>query len=205
MPATFGRGSPKVLAEWDQQLLCWKTCKDIFGLDSTWSSPILPQWGELCGGVLSELPTPGHLTGVRDCSSSPLIPTPTVSDVKGPSPNHHGTTAETIRDLTLLPSPTASDYKGSRRATARKDHWTSWPGVTLTDAAWLLPTPTRSLGTKGASVASRYPDPKRSNDLDDAVAWAIEQIGRSSPQPSNDGNGSWEEVPLPLWSTEPNG
>jgi len=42
------------------------------------------------------------------------------------------------------PSPTLPDGKGSRRATARKEEWTSNPGTTLTDAAWFAagwPTP----------------------------------------------------------------
>lgn len=101
-------------------------------------------------------------------------------------------------DCSLLPTPVMSDHTSGRRATARKDSWKSNPGVTLTDAAWMLPTPTHSLGTKGAAVPTRYPDPKRSKDLDDAIAWMIQSTGDSSPQPSTDGNTSWEEVPLPL-------
>lgn len=38
---------------------------------------------------------------------------------------------------TLWPTPTSGDSVGSRRATARRDTWTSNPGTTLTDAAWI--------------------------------------------------------------------
>lgn len=37
----------------------------------------------------------------------------------------------------LMPTPTATDATGSRRATARTEAWTSQPGTTLTDAAWI--------------------------------------------------------------------
>jgi DNA (cytosine-5)-methyltransferase 1 len=35
------------------------------------------------------------------------------------------------------PTPVYRDASGARRDTARKDHWTSKPGETLTDAVWL--------------------------------------------------------------------
>lgn len=42
-----------------------------------------------------------------------------------------------VNDCGGWPTPTRQDGAGSRRATARMDHWTSNTGTTLTDAAWL--------------------------------------------------------------------
>lgn len=56
-----------------------------------------------------------------------LIPTPTTSDAKGPSPGHGGTTAETVRDL--LPTPTSMGGHGATTPEAAKD-WAS-RGVNL--------------------------------------------------------------------------
>lgn len=43
------------------------------------------------------------------------------------------------------------------------------------------PTPTARLGTQGGPQAKRYLDPKRSNDLDDAVAYQEEKPGQLNP------------------------
>lgn len=65
-----------------------------------------------------------------------LIPTPTVSDAKGPSPNHGGTTAEAIG--ALLPTPTAMDGSGSRSLTSGRTDLkpTTHVGTTLSDVAY---------------------------------------------------------------------
>jgi hypothetical protein len=72
------------------------------------------------------------------------------------------------------PTPVTSDHMGSRRATAAKEHWTSNPGTTLTDAARFAsgwPTP-RTVDAHGRSQN----DGKRGKSLIEAVAgWATPQ------------------------------
>lgn len=48
-------------------------------------------------------------------SPSRVLPTPTTSDAKGPSPGHAGTLAETALSLSLLPTPRTSDSNGPGR------------------------------------------------------------------------------------------
>jgi hypothetical protein len=64
------------------------------------------------------------------------------------------------------PTPTATDAKG--RAYQKRPDGTR--GVTLVGAVRMWPTPTARLGTPRGAQAARYSDPRRSNDLDDAVA-----------------------------------
>lgn len=41
------------------------------------------------------------------------------------------------REPSCWPTPITTDAKGARRTTARRDHWTSNDGESLTDAVWL--------------------------------------------------------------------
>lgn len=167
------------------------------------TAPALEQALELAAGDLPrEFESWDEVPG-----RSRVLPTPTTSDARGPSPNHEGTTAEAID--ALVPTPTGMDAHGSRRRTARKEHWTSADGVTLTDFTLLLPeqaarnlptprasdanspgvhgnggplpTPTARLGSERGAQAKRYTDPERSNDLDDALAWLREDPERWGP------------------------
>lgn len=59
--------------------------------------------------------------------------------------------------LTLLPSPTVADSRGTRNWTAGRSEGAKFnAGKTLTDVAWLLPTPTSRI-TKGAGPLNRRP------------------------------------------------
>ncbi|MFI1928302.1 DNA cytosine methyltransferase [Streptomyces sp. NPDC020377] len=59
--------------------------------------------------------------------------------------------------LTLLPSPTVADSRGTRNWTAGRSEGAKFnSGKTLTDVAWLLPTPTSRI-TKGAGPLDRRP------------------------------------------------
>lgn len=60
------------------------------------------------------------------------------------------------------------------------------PAAPLTDATGCSPwpTPTARLGTARGPQAARYTDPRRSNDLDDAVAWAQERKMWPTPDAS---------------------
>jgi hypothetical protein len=71
----------------------------------------------------------------------------------------------------LIPTPTAGDAKSAANRTADRANPDSvhHSGTTLTDFV-LWPTPTARLGAQRGAQAKRYFDPKRSNDLDDAVA-----------------------------------
>lgn len=60
---------------------------------------------------LRKKPGRTKVTSLRVMARGKLLPTPTVSDAKGPSPNHNRTTAEVITKK-LLPTPAAWD--GSR-------------------------------------------------------------------------------------------
>lgn len=128
-----------------------------------------------------------------------LLPTPVVNDMgegktverwdewtadmkaKHSNGNGHGRSlAIEAQRLRTLPTPTVGDARNSRNATAeRTPGGNHHEGMTLSDWAWLLPTPTARLGdasSRGADPA-RYQGPKsmngRRSNLDDAIA-AIE-------------------------------
>lgn len=108
--------------------------------------------------------------------------------------------------LTLLPTPRSAADRASRASLVRDGHWSApsltqaielaagilpreydswdevqgWHGALLPTPvarADLLPTPCARLGTPRGAHADRYVNPERSNDLDDAAAWA-EREGR---------------------------
>lgn len=76
----------------------------------------------------------------------------------------------------MWPTPTANDWKGAgyQKGTNGKRY------DTLPGAARKWPTPTARLGAQRGAQAKRYHDPKRSNDLDDAVA-ATGTVGQLNP------------------------
>lgn len=55
------------------------------------------------------------------------------------------------------PTPVTTDAKGSRRATARKAHWKSQEGVTLTDAVWLEGERNRPLNPEWVEQLMGFP------------------------------------------------
>lgn len=161
-----------------------------------WSAPGLEQALELGRGELPrEFESWDEVQG-----RSRVLPTPTTSDAKGPSPNHGGTTSEAIDEL--VPTPTAIDAHGSRRRTARKPHWTSADGVTLTDFTLLLPTPAAADGDRGPDYARAERDASGDDDLVTTAARAElrpekwgpyaaaiarhEALTRPAPEPVND-------------------
>ena len=136
IPATSGPSSHDAFAFYDQDSSSWKTCQATLFSDSIASSPTWPKWGMTRGGYAYELVT--SVPPIDASVSSALLATPTVSDVKGPSPNHAGTLAEHIA---LLPTPGANDSHGGEGPTrlARQEHGTGGP--MLRDIGHLLPTP----------------------------------------------------------------
>lgn len=136
IPDTSGLSSLDAFAYYDQDSLSWKTCQATLFSDSTASSPTWPKSGMTRGGYAYELPT--SVRPIDESVSSALLATPTVSDMKGPSPNHAGTLAEHIA---LLPTPGANDSHGGEGPTrqSRQEHGTGGPA--LRDIGHLLPTP----------------------------------------------------------------
>ena len=68
----------------------------------------LPDWGTTAAGALCVQAIPEHLTGVRDGSALPRLPTPTAGNA-----TESGTQRDWGGDLTaaLLPTPTTVDSK----------------------------------------------------------------------------------------------
>lgn len=190
-----GLGSSEAFAWWDHNSSCWRTSQGTLPWDLTPSSVTLPKRGSMRSGWLYERPTPAPRTDENGCSS--LLATPTAHPrTHTPRQVHHGAQLANQVDA-LLPTLTAGDSKGSRNSTVvRKPGSTASIGDTLTDAAWkLLPTPTARLGAAGPDYRERPNGP----DLQAAVR----SIGSSSVPLSSDGSVTWDEPPLPLWSTEP--
>lgn len=88
--------------------------------------------------------------------------------------------------LDLLPTPAAGNFNDGedvdgwlarREAIKAKGINGNGMGTPLAIAVKTLPTPTARLGTPRGAQADRYRNPERSNDLDDAAAWA-EREGR---------------------------
>jgi hypothetical protein len=80
--------------------------------------------------------------------------------------------------LSLWPTPTARDHKDSGENVnyeklAKKSRLS---GTVVMEHRRNWPTPTARLGTSRGPQAKRYKDPKRSNDLDDAVVYYEDQL-----------------------------
>lgn len=161
-----------------------------------WSAPGLEQVLELAAGDLPrEFVSWDEVPG-----KSRLIPTPTTSDAKGPSPNHAGTTAEAIDALTLLPTPAAADgERGPDYARVNREGSGGDDLVTLT--AKLLPTPTTGDAAGSTSPESAKEWEHRGANLserlqrqrtEDGISWGVyatavdrhaELVGREPPPP----------------------
>lgn len=104
-----------------------------------------------------------------------LLPTPTTSDAKGPSPGHGGTTAETVA---LLPTPRTSDANGAGKHGAG--------GPDLRTRVHLLPTPRVSAerSSRRSMVENRQ---WSAPSLEQAVELAQGRLPREFE--------SWDEVP----------
>jgi len=94
----------------------------------------LPDWGTTHGGALCVQATPEHLTGVRDGSVLPNLPTPTANNAK-----ESGTQRDWGGDLTaaLLPTPTSQAAKHGPTPDIHANGY----GTNLWDLPHLLPTP----------------------------------------------------------------
>lgn len=149
MSGTSGPMSPPPFVFYDPASSCWRTSNVIFALDSPTSSPTLPPSGSMRSGALRARRRSAPLTsGAGSSSSRGLLPTPRTSDTNGAG--KHGDGGLDLRTtVSLLPTPTAT--RPATTANFRPDGtpYSSGYGMTLLDAARLLPTPRATDGTKG--------------------------------------------------------
>jgi hypothetical protein len=165
----------------------WRTSQGSLFEEWATYSGTWPRSGSMLSGVVYRQPPWVRLTSDGGSSLLPvsenhqaLYPTPSNMSY-GSSGNGTGNNTvsrgrpslETMARRGWWPTPNASDYKGATTPEAAKD-WAK-RGTNLSEAAQLAtvgrwPTPTARLGEQRGAQAKRYTDPKRSNDLDDAVA-----------------------------------
>ncbi len=181
----FGPSSPGSFASYDPATSSWRTsppCSPARGSAGTARRPAefsetWPKQGMTRSGRSYRLESSGHRTCESGSGSWPTphgMPKREQRRRPGPSGNELGR-AVLAAERESFPTPTATD--------ARKGY-ASAPGPsnrrgrqTLSGAvhARLWPTPTHRLGTPRGPQAKRYHDPKRSNDLDDAVAASLKE------------------------------
>ncbi len=82
-----GASSHELSVRYDPATSSWKTHQCLWEEVLPESSVILPKWGMMRAGVLSEHITPAHLISVTESGSSENWPTPTRSDYRGRGPN----------------------------------------------------------------------------------------------------------------------
>lgn len=176
--------------------------------------PLAPLTGEIDSGLL---PTPMAADGSRGSrtfkrgnltlrGAAEAWPTPNAADGKGgrKTPDEdlisgrrksgakvQVSLRDAVRRSELIPTPTRGDAKSAANATANRRNPDSkhHSGTTLTDFVRMWPTPTHRLGTARGPQAARYTDPRRSNDLDDAVAHAESFKTQTSAPFSHGGSG----------------
>ena len=114
--ADCGESSRELSARYDRNSCSWRTHRSLWDEGLPESSVILPRWGSMRDGVLSEQMTLEHHTAEKGCG---LWPTPTASEHTGPGhaaqggPNQKGGKG----DLRLasavhqFPTPTATNTK----------------------------------------------------------------------------------------------
>ena len=80
--------SPRPSAFFDPDSWCWRTSQGSLLSEEYPLLERLPDWGTTAAGALCVQATPEHLTGVRDGSVSPNLPTPVVNDMgRGKTPD----------------------------------------------------------------------------------------------------------------------
>ena len=152
-------------AFYDPDSWCWRTSQGSLLSEEYPLLERLPDWGTTADGALCVQATPEHLTGVRDGSASPNLPTPAAWDgARGPDlaranrPNSGGMDLVTVTER-LLPTPVVNDM-GRGKTPEEWDSWTDemkhrhgngnghGPSLEI-EAARLLPTPTSQAAKHG--------------------------------------------------------
>ena len=162
-----GRSSYASCLKYDPASSSWRTYPDSSIEGWPASSVIFPRAGTMLNGVAYRRPM-----SVRRTSGNGSLswPTPNVRDYKdvGENTNYEKIAQKSklagVVMVRMWPTPKGSSEKfGRPRPNDRGD---------LQAAVIRWPTPTARLGEQRGAQAKRYSDPKRSNDLDDAVAAA---------------------------------
>lgn len=243
MSATSGRTSPPPFAYFDPDSASLRTCQAMFDLGLPTSSPTLPRSGSMRNGMLYQRPAWEPRTNVSASSSSPSLPTPRASEGEKGGPNQRGSKGDltlsavaaqlptpAARDwrgggqhgqlpttVTTLPTPTVGDSRNSRNATANRTApkaTTNTSSLTLSDVAYLMPTPRTSDANGGGSTVTEAPtsvpqspallptpnaylgqnggtqDPakRRAGGHQPSIADVTEHLGAATPPPSTDGS-----------------
>ena len=106
-------------AFYDPDSSCWRTCQGSLLSEEYPLLERLPDWATTAAGALCVQAIPEHLTGVRDGSALPRLPTPTAGNAK-----ESGTQRDWGGDLTaaLLPTPVVNDMGRGKTP----EEWDSW-------------------------------------------------------------------------------
>lgn len=152
--AGSGPSSPELLAFYCPATSSWRTYPDWQLEDSETLLVRLPRSGMTRSGTLFRLPRSVPRTLEND---SLLWRTPTAQEA-----------GQGERFLSTLRDKDGGPPRRGKRIYNPKDG--KHIVLTLNRQVALWPTPTARLGTARGAQAKRYTDPRRSNDLDDAVA-----------------------------------
>jgi len=110
----YGASLRELSVRYDPATSSWKTHQCLWEEVLPESSVILPKWGMMRAGVLSEHITPAHLISETESGSSENWPTPTRSDYRGRGPNSSQQgLPDVVKRGKLWPTPCATDHKGS--------------------------------------------------------------------------------------------
>ena len=146
-PACGGRWR-ELSVKYDRNSCSWRTHRSLWDEDLPESSVILPKWGSMRDGVLSELLTLEHPTAANDAG---LWPTPTVpnggrscahvTDWRGRTTYHNGKKVQVGMEHAAKhwPTPTVSGNNNRRGASAKSGDGLStavktWPTPTVNDS-----------------------------------------------------------------------
>ena len=177
--AGYGRNLPDAFAHYSLDSSLWKTSQEsLWGTQWATFSENWPRSGMTRNGRSYRLRPSAHRIAA---TGSGFWHTPTASDRDGrprwdhrASPGHvraipvPNLTAQII-ERQSWPTPTAADAIGSRRATARQEHWTSNPGTTLLDAA-LIADGITSVPTRAQRSSWPTPTSRDHKDTGDSIS-----------------------------------
>lgn len=186
--AVCGGTSHIPLAVYDHNLHSWKTPQQSLLGGLTSFSETWPRWGTMQNGVCYQLPQSVRPTTVLDGGALPtwqkasksgshisnhsIAPTLTSRDWKSTSPAKNSTNSRPLSEWIggLLPTLTVHGNHNRKGVSS-----TSGDGLVTT--LKMLPTMTARLGDQRGPQAKRFTDPKRSKDLDDAIAYLNPDVG----------------------------
>lgn len=151
----YGARWHALLARYDPATHTLRTPQCSLLGDLTECSVILPRWGSMRNGELSERTTPGHLTSV---TASGFLPTISATDVKGRSGaghiERHG--AKRLSDAILFPTPVST--LGASKTTWKATDSRTKPNKLGWAVAEMWPTPTVNGNNNRAGLTAKSGD-----------------------------------------------